>query len=174
VAVARAPHLFAYTGKHVALPARGTVAIDGVARPIAAGAFACLDWGRGVWPARSRWNWAAAAGVDGGRTIGFNLGAQWTDGGGATENAVVVDGRLAKLATEVRFEFDRRAPRAPWHLRGPEVDLRFTPAHVRHPRAPLGPLGSELCLGFGTFTGRVGDAAVRDLSGWAEDLRVTW
>jgi hypothetical protein len=166
---------FAYTSKQNTLPAVGTLRIrGGAARAIAPGAWACLDYGRGVWPAKTRWNWASASGVQGGRVVGLNLGAQWTDGTGATENAVCVDGRLTYIADEMRFDWDRADPRRPWRIHGPGVDLAFVPEVARRVRAPLDLAGAGLCLGFGAFTGRVGDVAVRDLFGWAEELDVRW
>ena len=149
---------FAYTSKQAGLPARGTVAIDGETRAIADGALACLDWGRGVWPRRTRWNWASAAAA---RTS-FNLGAQWTHG--TTENAVVVDGRLTKLAAPVHF-----APGGTWHLGGDGVDLALTPEVIEDAGVPgLG----RIQIAFGAFHGTVGGVAVRDLFGWAEELHV--
>ena len=62
--------------------------------------WAVLDHGRGRWPYRMTWNWGAASGVVDGRTIGLQIGGTWTDGTGSTENAVVVDGRLAKVSEE--------------------------------------------------------------------------
>lgn len=162
-----------YTSKQNTLPARGWIALDGARRPLADGAFACLDWGRGVWPAHTRWNWAAASGRVDGRVIGLNLGARWTDGGGATENAICVDGRLTKLSGDVRFTWDRRHPRRPWHLTGNDIDLELVPSIVEGQAGPGGrPLPLVLC--FGTFRGRVLDVEVRDLSGWAEEFEVLW
>jgi hypothetical protein len=156
---------FAYTSKQAGLPARGTVTVDGEPRALAAGAVACLDWGRGVWPRRTAWNWASAADA---RTS-FNFGAQWTHG--TTENAVVVDGVLQKIAAPVGFDWDPREPRRPWRLHGDGVELTLTPEILDGARAPgLG----RLCVAFGAFTGTVAGVAVRDLFGWAEELHVLW
>lgn len=165
---------FAYTSKQNTLPATGSLTVRGQARAIAPGAWGCLDYGRGVWPAHTRWNWAGASGVQGGCVVGLNLGAQWTDGTGATENALCVDGQLTKISDELRFSWDRRDPRLPWRIAGRRVELGFVPEVVRRVRAPLGVLGDGLCLGFGAFTGRIGDVEVHDLFGWAEELDVRW
>jgi hypothetical protein len=168
---------FAYTSKQNTLPAAGTLTVDGRTRAIAPGAWACLDYGRGVWPAHTRWNWAAASGVQGGRVVGFNLGARWTDGTGATENALCVDGRLTKISDDVRFSWDPREPRLPWRLAGGPVELTLVPEVVRRVRPPgalARVLGDGLCLAFGAFSGRIGDVAVTDLFGWAEELEVRW
>jgi hypothetical protein len=174
VAVAWGPRRFAYTGKHNTLPASGTISVDGERRAVAPGAFATLDWGRGVWPVRTAWNWASASGVHRGRTIGVNLGARWTDGGGANENALCVDGRLTKLTSEVEFRWDRRDPRRPWHLVGPDVDVTVTPELIEALPAPLAALGARLHVAFGTWRGRVLDVAFDDVFGWAEELRAHW
>lgn len=50
--------------------------------------FACLDFGWGIWPRHCRWHWGSASGRQQGRAIGLNLGGQWTDGTGSTENGV--------------------------------------------------------------------------------------
>ena len=174
VAVGWAPRRFAYSAKQVALPARGTLLLDGVRRPIADGAFACLDFGRGVWPWRTAWNWASAAGVVGGRTLGLNLGARWTAGAGPSENALLVDGQLEKIAGELAFDFHARTPGAPWHIHGPDVELVLEPEFVEHPRLELGLVGAELHLAFGTFRGRVLGGDVGRLFGWAEAFRARW
>ena len=58
-----------------------------------------LDWGRGVWEYRTFWNWASASGFlpRAGRTIGLNLGCGFGDLSRATENCVILDGRIHKL-----------------------------------------------------------------------------
>jgi hypothetical protein len=162
---------FAYSSKQTALSARGTIAIDGVSRPLAEEAFGCLDWGRGVWPLGTEWNWASASGVQDGRIVGLNLGARWTEGGGATENGLVVDGALRKIAADVRFTWDRADPRRPWQITGDGVELTLSPEIVDRLRVPL--LGGTV-VAFGSFTGRILDIAVRDLFGWAEEVHVHW
>ena len=118
---------FQYTVKDVARPASGTITVDGVHHDVPAGkSWAVLDHGRGRWPYDVSWNWGAGSGVSDGRVIGVQLGGQWTDGSGSTENALFVDGRLHKISEELRWEYDttdflrpvaspRRQPRP--HLR---------------------------------------------------------
>jgi hypothetical protein len=38
------------------------------------------DFGRGIWPYRSFWNWGVASGVVDGVRIGVNVGGRWTTG----------------------------------------------------------------------------------------------
>ena len=152
---------FHFTSKHSALPASGVVTVKG--RRMAISGWGCLDFGRGVPPARAHWNWASAAGVRDGRTVGLNLGGIWTDGTGRNENGLVVDGRMTRLG-DVAFTRD------PWTIRGAEVDLAFTPQHRKRVRAGL----VSLDIGFGWFRGRVAGVELVDLYGWAEDCRLLW
>jgi hypothetical protein len=161
---------FAYTSKQTALPARGTVTIAGETRVLPPGSFACLDWGRGVWPLRTEWNWASASGVVDGRVVGLNLGARWTRDG-TTENALLLDGVLHKIADEVRFVWDRSDPRRPWRIEGHGVDLTLLPEVVDRTRAPV---IAKTCAVFGTFTGRILDLSVHELFGWAEEVHFLW
>jgi hypothetical protein len=86
VLVPRSDVQYRLTSKQFALRARGTVRARG-RRHVVDGAFAGLDFGHGVWPYRTEWNWGCAAGVQDGRTVGINLGARWTDGTPVTETA---------------------------------------------------------------------------------------
>jgi len=173
---------FQLTSKQVALPAEGRIRVNGETIPVGQGAFACLDYGRGIWPHRTTWNWAAASGVCDTRTIGLNLGGLWTRGTGMTENGFVLDGRVHKIGEEVSFELDRAHLDRPWRIRdagGRRVDLVFSPGHVRHVRVELLLLGSELHHAIGSFDGTlVGDdgerIGVHGLRGWAEEHRARW
>lgn len=175
---------FQFTSKQQALPARGEVRVG--ARAYRFGpdneSFACLDFGRGRWPRRIHWKWAFASGRSGGRTLGFNLGGNWTDGTGVTENALVVDGRLHKISDPVDFVFDARAHREPWRIRSrasDRVDLRFAPMHERVVRVPLGVVGIDLHQLMGWFSGAFVDDAGRRVTidrmlGLAESFRGRW
>lgn len=175
---------FQLTSKHVARPARGLAIVDGERFPFGPEreSYGALDFGRGVFPHRTRWNWSAAAGRVGERIVGWNLGGQWTDGTGVTENGVFVDGRLHKLGEDVRFAFDPRRPERPWRitsLGSSAIDLEFEPLHLKRVDALHGPLGADLWLGFGRFRGRVhtelGERIeIVDHVGWAEELHARW
>jgi len=180
---------FQCTTKDVARPARGTVRWDGETWTLAADgtAWGCLDFGRGKWPYRMRWNWGAAAGLvrapDGRlRRVGLQLGGQWTDGTGMTENALVVDGRLSKLSEDLVWTYDRRDWLRPWTVRTPGTDrvaLTFTPTYDRVSRLGLGVLSQAVDQCFGTWSGTIvpddGQALVVDaLAGWAEEATWRW
>ena len=171
---------FHVTSKQQALPARGRVTVDGREHRFdPATDFACRDFGRGRWPEGIDWRWAFGAGRVGARTIGFNLGAGWTDGTGVSENGLVIDGRVHKLAEPIDVDFDRRARTRPWRLRtrgSARVDLTFTPRHVRVVGVP--PLWRlHQCVG--TFAGTIVDdagttIALAGIDGLAESVRGRW
>ncbi|MEV7173927.1 DUF2804 domain-containing protein [Streptomyces sp. NPDC093224] len=173
---------FQYTSKHTARPASGTVTVGGEVLPFGEGAWAVLDHGRGRWPRRVRWNWGAASGRTDGHTVGIQLGGEWTRGTGSTENALCVDGRLTKIGQELVWRFEPGDPLAPWTVDdggAGQVDLRFTPFHVRHVRTDAGLLGNRTDQCFGRYSGTVRDdggrrIAVDGLLGWAEDVRMRW
>ena len=161
---------FQLTSKQLGMAARGQLEIDGRARAID-GAWAVLDFGRGVWPQRTRWRWAAACGHSDGRSLAFNFGGEWTDGSGATENGIVVAGRLHKIAEEVRFSDGR--------IDSERVALRFSPQHRRRVGRDQWPVGARLDWACGTWNGTLrGDGGetivVRDLFGWCESFRAHW
>ncbi len=170
---------FQLTSKQLALPARGSVTVGGRAWPFEAGrSFATLDFGRGVWPHATRWNWGCAAGPG----VGLNLGARWTDGTGQTENGVVAGGRLHKLEEPVDFDYRLDDAHGPWRIRSrgsPRVDLTFLPQTSRDVRLNLGVLAGALHLRVGRWSGRVllDDGAPLELDGllgWAEEVRLRW
>lgn len=172
--------LFQYTVKDVARPVAGELRLGGgpdavVHRVDAADSFAVLDHGRGRWPYRMTWNWAAGSARD----RGIQLGGRWTDGTGATENALLVEGRIHKLGAELTWEYDRRDWLAQWSITGPRVEATFQPFHERVARTELGVVGSETHQCFGEFRGRArtDDGAwvpLDGLVGWAEEARQRW
>ncbi|HVM95866.1 MAG TPA: DUF2804 domain-containing protein, partial [Candidatus Acidoferrales bacterium] len=71
---------FQFTSKHNTRPARGTAVLDGRTYAFDAdnNSYGVLDYGRGVWPYNTTWNWASASGRQGAHVIGLNLGGKWT------------------------------------------------------------------------------------------------
>lgn len=170
---------FQYTVKDVARPAHGTLTLDGTPVDVPTGSWAVLDHGRGRWPYQVWWNWAAGSGVVNGRTIGLQLGSKWTDGSGATENAVVVDGHLSKISEELVWDYDPSDWMRPWRVRGDHADLTFTPFHNKHSRTNALVIATRTDQLFGTWTGWVLDSAgervsVDGIEGWAEDVLNRW
>lgn len=174
---------FQYTSKQNTLPASGYVQLDDERMEFAQPAFGCLDYGRGVWPEHTVWNWGGASGVQNGRTIGLNLGGQWTDGTGMTENGLCVDGRLTKISEDLVFDYDRAKPMKPWRIRTAatdRVDLTFDPEYERISEngSREGNFVSTHQM-FGTYSGRItpdGEAPLQlsDLFGWIEDHEARW
>lgn len=174
---------FQFTSKQNCLPTTGTVTLGGATFAFERGkALACLDYGRGVWPYASTWNWASCSGAQDGRTIGFNLGAGWTDGTGMTENAVLVGGRISKIHEDVSFVYDRADIMKPWTIRARasrRIDLTFRPFFKRVARTNMVVVRSEMHQLIGRFSGTVvtddGEAVlVEDLIGWAEEHTARW
>lgn len=171
---------FQYTVKDLALPVGGRVTIDGVDVALPAGeAWAVLDHGRGRWPYAVTWNWGAGSGLVAGRVIGLQVGGQWTDRTGSTENALFVDGRAHKIGEDLAWEYERGNWLAPWRVRGERVELRFSPFYERSSRTNLGLLFNETHQCFGHWSGWVADDAGRRVSvdgvvGWAEEVRNRW
>jgi hypothetical protein len=140
-----------------------------------------LDWGRGVWEYKSFWNWASASGfLADGRRIGLNLGCGFGDLSRATENCVIVDGRIHKLGA-VRFGYHSDNYMRPWRFTDDEsrLDLTFTPFKDRTAQTNLGVIFSEVHQMFGRYTGQVhlDDGQVieiKDLIGFAEEHQARW
>jgi len=172
---------FQFTSKQNTLPVEGTVKV-GNREYDALGGFACLDFGRGIWPYSSFWNWASASGAAGDHTVGLNFGAGWTDGTGMNENGICVDGMLSKISEDLSFEYDTSDFKKPWKIRTPfsdRVDVVFEPFFERVAKTNALILGSEVHQLIGRFSGTVKDNAgttykLEKLIGWAEEHYARW
>jgi len=165
---------FQYTVKDVARPATGTVTLDGIAHDVPVGSWAVLDHGRGRWPYDVRWNWGAGGGVSGDRVIGLQVGGKWTDGTGATENAVFVDGVLHKISEDLRWDYDLARPLRPWRVHGGGLDATLTPFHDKHSARNLGILSARTHQCFGVWAGTFDGLAFEGIEGFAEDVHNRW
>lgn len=173
---------FQFTSKQNCLPAEGIVRV-GEQETVFSGAqsFACLDFGRGIWPRHCRWNWGSASGQQAGRRIGLNLGGQWTDGTGITENGICVDGRLHKLSNDLTWQYNKKDYKQPWHITEPDgrVALTFTPFLERVATSNVWLVRSEVHQLFGQYDGTVittdgQQLPIKNLVGWAEDHVAVW
>lgn len=178
---------FQYTSKHQARPAHGLLTV-GDERWIIGGddggseAWGVLDVGRGRWPYSTRWNWGGGAGRSTtGSVVGVQVGAKWTEGTGATENGIIIDGRVTKIGQEVTWTYQWEEPMAPWRVHHPDgsLDLTLTPRHDRHSKVNAVILASEVHQVFGTWTGHVTDDTgtvhhVEKILGFAEESRSRW
>lgn len=170
---------FQYTVKDLVRPATGTLTLDGRTIELPAGeSWAVLDHGRGRWPYDVRWNWGAGSGRTGGHVVGLQVGGQWTDGTGSTENSIVVDGRLTKIRAELTWDYDPADPMRPWRVHGGGLDARFEPFHVKKSRTNLLVVAARTDQAFGHWSGTFADDDVQitfeGLAGWAEDVHNRW
>jgi hypothetical protein len=140
-----------------------------------------LDWGRGVWEYRSFWVWASASAfLPDRRTLGLNLGFGFGETSAATENAVILDGRIHKLG-EVRFDYDSADFMRPWRMTAPNgrLDLEFIPFKERVARSHVLLIQSEVHQMFGHYQGQVvtddGETIpVQGVIGFAEEHHARW
>lgn len=175
---------FQFTSKQNTRPATGSAEFDG--RTYGFGpdneAYGCLDYGRGIWPYDTVWNWGAASGRQGEHIVGLNLGGQWTDGTGATENGLCIDGVLHKIGEDLAWEYDRRDFRRPWRIRAAQsgrIDIEVVPRVEESAKLNLWLVRTELHWVLGDFHGTVvadtGESVRLDgLTGWVEEHRARW
>ena len=165
---------FQYTVKSVALPARGSLTLDGEHVDVPHGSWAVLDHGRGRWPYNARWNWGAGAGVAGDHVIGLQVGGQWTDGTGSTENGVVVDGILHKISVPLSWEYDLAQPLRPWRVHGGGLDMTLTPVFDKRSKTNFGIVAGRTDQCFGTWSGSFDGLSFEGIDGFAEDVHNRW
>jgi hypothetical protein len=173
---------FQCNSKHAALPCEGEVRAGDrryVFDPRTG--FAVQDWGRGIWPRRSFWNWGVATGWAGDVLLGVNFGARWTTGTGANENGILWNGRLHKVMEDLRWDYDPREWRKPWRVvaeHSGAIDLVLEPVAAHTPNLDVGVLASGGVCAFGRWRGVVRaegrEAAVDGLIGWAEEFAHRW
>ncbi len=140
-----------------------------------------LDWGRGVWEYNSFWVWASASGfLPDGRTVGLNMGYGFGDTSAATENALILNGHIHKLA-RVDFQYDSSDFKRHWRMVSPDgrLDLEFVPFVERFAKTDLVVLNSEVHQMFGRYSGTVqaddGEVIRLDgLVGFAEEHHAKW
>lgn len=173
---------FQFTSKQNALPASGFFSIGEKKYQFSPKeSFACLDFGRGIWPYFTRWNWGSFSGYSGKDLLGVNMGALWTDGTGVTENAVTVNGKITAIKEKIQFEYDCGDFMKPWTIRTEKngsVDLVFTPFHERKAKSNLLIVASTVHQLFGRYEGTViagrRQFDVKGVVGWAEEHSARW
>ncbi len=173
---------FYYNRKINCLPAQGWVEIGGRNTLVSADrSLGNLDWGRGVWEYRSFWVWASSSAfLPDGRTLGLNLGYGFGDTSAATENAIILQGRVHKLGN-VRFSYDPEDLMRPWRMSSPDgrLDLQFVPFKERVARSNLLLIASTVHQMFGRYSGTlVSDdgekVELADSVGFAEEHYARW
>lgn len=150
---------FQFTGKHHTLPTSGIVTIGSHRFKFEPDeSFAVLDYGRGIWPRNTFWNWAMASQRSHGRIIGLNFGGHWTDGTGMTENSFFVNGKMIKIHEDVLFRYNRQNYKEPWLIHtkfSDDVKLVFTPFFERIAKTDLKVVRSEVHQLVGYYDGYV-------------------
>ncbi|MBW2390289.1 MAG: DUF2804 domain-containing protein [Deltaproteobacteria bacterium] len=171
---------FYYNRKINAMPVEGTLQIgDEVTAMHPESSLGNLDWGRGVWEYDSFWVWASASGRLGdGRRAGLNMGHGFGDTSAATENTLLLDGRIHKLGN-VAIDYTASDFMQPWQMRSDRVDLEFTPFVERVAETKLVVIQSEVHQMFGRYAGSVladdGETVRIDgIVGWAEEHHARW
>ncbi len=173
---------FYYNRKINCLPAEGTLRYGEVTENLEpTQCLGSLDWGRGVWEYRSFWNWASASGfLPDGRTVGLNLGCGFGDTSAASEDAIILDGRVHKLGA-VKYDYTSGDYMKPWRFsdQAGRLDLTFTPFKERVAKTNLGVIDSEVHQMFGRYQGRAvtdeGETLrIENLVGFAEEHRARW
>ena len=173
---------FQLNSKHNTLRCEGEVVIAGrryEMRPD--DCHAVQDFGRGVWPYRSCWNWAVCTGEQGGELVGLNLGDRWTTGTGVNENGICHAGRLHKVMEDLEWRYDPADWMRPWRIRSvvsDAIDLTLTPFFAHTTGLNLGLLATGGTCAFGLWSGAVRfegrEVAIRDQVGWAEEFAHRW
>ena len=171
-----------YTRKINCLPAEGNLIYGGQQEILLPEtSLGSLDWGRGAWEYKSYWNWASASGYQpDGIPIGLNLGCGFGDLSSATENCLILDGRVHKL-DQVKFTYETGAYMHPWHFSDSEgrLQLDFIPFKERIATTNLGIIFSEVHQMFGKYSGSVltdegSTVQIKDLIGFAEEHQARW
>lgn len=173
---------FQFTAKHHLLPTTGSVKLGKRYYAFNEDCFAVLDYGRGVWPRKATWNWGMASQLYKGRRIGINLGGQWTDGTGMTENAIFVDGRMSKIHEDVIFTYNRENFMQPWQVKtkfSDNLELTFTPFFERIAKTDAKLIYSEVHQMVGYYNGYVTTEAgeqinITQLLGCIEEHVAKW
>ncbi len=171
---------FYYNRKINCMPTTGTVSIGN--RTITFNpetSSGTLDWGRGVWAYDSFWVWASGSGfLADGRRVGLNMGYGFGDTSAATENTLILDGRIHKLE-EIEFDYDSDDFMRPWTMRSDRADITFTPFLDRTAKTNLLLIRSEVHQMFGRYSGWVSDdlgskVILDGVPGWAEEHHARW
>lgn len=173
---------FYYNRKINCLPVEGELTYGDIHETLTPSTtLGSLDWGRGVWEYRSFWNWASASAfLPDGRRIGLNLGQGFGDLSQATENAIILDGKIHKLET-VHWNYSPQDYLQPWHFRDDQGRLEVTlqPFKDRTAITNLGVISSEVHQLFGRYYGRLvtdqGETIeLPGIIGFAEEHRARW
>ncbi|NIM93460.1 MAG: DUF2804 family protein [Anaerolineales bacterium] len=173
---------FYYNRKVNCIPVEGSVMYRGKNYSLMPGtSLGNLDWGRGVWPYSSFWVWASASGfLADQRRIGLNLGFGFGDTSAATENAMILQGKIHKLGI-VKLDYQPTDFMKPWRMTAPDgrLELTFEPFLDRVASTNLLLIASEVHQLFGRYHGWVSSdegerIEINGLIGFAEEHYARW
>ncbi len=173
---------FYYNRKINCMPASGWVEYLGNKHTISPDScLGNLDWGRGVWAYDSFWVWASASGFSAaGQKVGLNLGYGFGDTSAATENAIILDGKIHKLGN-VKFRYSNNNFMQPWYMQSDDgrMLLTFKPFFERVAKTDMKILFSEVHQMFGVYSGSFvtenGETIqIKELTGFAEEHHARW
>lgn len=173
---------FYYNRKINCMPALGSLTYGDIHETLEPeSSLGSLDWGRGVWAYSSFWNWASASGfLPNSLSVGLNLGSGFGDTSAATEDCLLLDGRVHKLGS-VTFDYPSGDYMDVWKFRDGEdrLELDFTPFKDRMARTNLGLIVSEVHQVFGRYNGWVKAddgqlVEISDLIGFTEEHQAKW
>ncbi|MCW7491655.1 DUF2804 domain-containing protein [Leptospira sp. 2 VSF19] len=193
---------FFYEYKMPSLLCKGSIEHNNISYEFSDKSYAVLDWGRGTWPEKNKWLWAAGAGLVDGELLSLNLGYGFGIPNNATENGIVYKGKVHKL-DKVTWKYDVTDYKKPWKFISNEgrLELEFTPVYLLHSDIDLmGMIGflkqlyqnftfseilellkteAYLNKAFGHYNGYVvldngTKLIVKDLAGFAEQMYQQW
>ncbi|MHC1590505.1 MAG: DUF2804 domain-containing protein [Candidatus Helarchaeales archaeon] len=175
------PHHFYYNHKFNNLPATGELSFNGRKLEFnPEDSFGGFDWGRGVWPYKTRWLWGTGAGKVDGHEIWFNIGYGFGDLSTHTENMIFYDGKCHKI-DQVTFNYDEKDVESPWNFTSNDgrLELVMDPILPEPSSLNLGLLRLKIKKAHGLFSGtlKLDDGTkleVENLLGHAEDCRFRW
>jgi hypothetical protein len=173
---------FQMNSKHNTLPCEGYVSIGGRRYEMdPEDCHGVQDFGRGMWPYRSYWNWGVATGKQGDDLIGVNFGDKWTTGTGSNENGICYNGRLYKIMEDLKWEYDPGDWMKPWRVRSEHsdvLDMTLTPVIANNSAINLGVVGTGGVCAFGHWRGVIRPGGkkveIENLIGWAEEFSHRW
>lgn len=173
---------FQFTSKQSSLPATGKLNIGNQTYEFKAeNSFACLDFGRGIWPYQTEWNWASGSGLNNGVKIGLNFGAGWTKDTGITENGIIVDGQAEKINEDIEFKYNQEDLMEPWSFKTVEtdrIDLKFQPIYKRVAKTNFILIKSKMNQMIGYYSGKIKfrdkKININKLPGTTEEHEVRW
>ena len=173
---------FQMNSKHNTLPCEGQVTVAGKKYVMDPGeCHGVQDFGRGMWPYRSFWNWGVCTGVQDGNLIGVNMGAKWTTGTGSNENGICFNGRLYKVMEDLIWSYDPNDWMKPWRVRSDHsdiIDLTLHPVVVHSSQLILGVVSTGGACPFGHWSGTIrfdgNEVMIDGLIGWVEEFAHRW